>query len=156
MNRILFLDIDGVILAGRHWKEKPHRLDMPADTITLLNEICERSGAIVVVSSTWRRDDRLRRKLHRNGFTGRFHRDWRTPYGEDIPLPWTHHLDFIQRGDEIADWLRRHPPDRFCIIDDDSDMLDEQKPFFIKTEFEQGMTREHVERVIVILTAMCE
>lgn len=145
---VIFLDIDGVILAGRHWKQNP-RERIPADTIALLNEICQRTGAVVVVSSVWRADKGLRGKLKRSGYSGRFHADWRTP-------ELTSNGDFLnpppKRGDEIADWLQRNPVDRFCILDDDDDMLDEQLPFFIHTKFEDGLTKEHVEHAIAILT----
>ena len=147
---ILFLDIDGVILAGRHWKAgKRERL--PPDTIGLLNEVIERTGARIVVSSVWREDRRLRGKLRRAGFKGEFHREWRTPEsGRDIPGSLL--IQGTCRGDEIADWLQRNPVNRYCIVDDDSDMRPEQKPFFVKTEFEEGLCRERVERIVAILS----
>lgn len=43
------------------------------------------------------------------------------------------------RGDEIQDWLNRHPEvTHYVIIDDDSDMLDSQKNNFVKTSSMHG------------------
>jgi hypothetical protein len=56
------------------------------------------------------------------------------------------------RGSEIAEWLSRHPEvDRYAIVDDDSDMLPEQVPFFVQTSFETGMTDEHAAKLIEVL-----
>ena len=139
---VIFLDMDGVILAGRHWRDK-RKEHIPEDTIKLLNQVVAETGAIVVISSTWRFSNALRRRLKYNGFTGEFHRDWRTP------------IDYtggLQRGLEIQTWLDNHPETpNFCIIDDDSDMLEQQMPYFVKTEFEHGLLPEHVKRIVSIL-----
>ena len=56
------------------------------------------------------------------------------------------------RGEQIAEWLERHPEvTRYAIIDDDSDMLDEQKEFFAQTSFQEGMMFHHYMRLTHIL-----
>lgn len=56
---------------------------------------------------------------------------------------WPHEL----RGDEINDWLAKHPEvDKYAILDDDSDFYDDQ-PLF-KTTFKDGLTDEIAEAVI--------
>src|SRR3546814_3520495 len=93
---VLFLDIDGVILTGRAlWKSGNHTY-LPPQAVALLNEVCERTGASVVISSTWRRDTHCRRRLIAAGFTGRFHRDWRTPFPDEVAAQWQSH----RRGGE--------------------------------------------------------
>lgn len=146
--KILFLDIDGVILSGRAlWATNDHT-HLEAEAIKMLNEVCERTGALVVVSSTWRRDARCRSRLLDAGFTGRFHRDWRTPLPHEVAAKWRSR----NRGGEIADWLSRHREvSRYAIIDDDSDMLPKQKRAFVQTVFADGITAAHVEQLVAIL-----
>lgn len=61
------------------------------------------------------------------------HEDWRT---KDL-----HRFDLDKvRGDEIAEWLSRHPEvTKYAIIDDDSDMLPEQMPHFVHTQAVDGI-----------------
>lgn len=139
--RIIFLDIDGVILSGRAlWASRDHTY-LPPRAIALLNEAVRRTGADVVVSSTWRRDENCRDRLRAAGFEHEFHEDWRTlPLGGGF------------RGHQIAKWLDEHPAvERYVILDDDSDMRPEQKPFFVQTKFEDGIQPEHVEKIVAIL-----
>jgi hypothetical protein len=48
------------------------------------------------------------------------------------------------RGEEIDLWLHEHSEvERYAIIDDESDMLDEQMPSYFRTSFfEDGLTEE--------------
>jgi hypothetical protein len=145
--KVLFLDIDGVVLSGRElWATHNNRY-LPPEKIALVREVCDRTGAIVVVSSTWRFSDETADQLRHAGL--RLHRDWRTP----------HKLDRIgsiimgqQRGNEIQRWLNRHPGvTEYAIVDDDSDMLDDQRARFVQTPFETGIERDHAERLVTIL-----
>ena len=43
------------------------------------------------------------------------------------------------RGEEIAEWLRNNQVDNYVIFDDDRDMLPGQLPFFVRTNFEDGL-----------------
>ena len=51
MQRVIFLDIDGVLAPIRRWDRYG---DLDPVCIQVLNEIVARGGADVVVSSTWR------------------------------------------------------------------------------------------------------
>lgn len=147
MLRVLFLDIDGVVLHGQAlWATKNPR-HLPPEKIALVKNVCDRSAAVVVVSSTWRYSDETRDMLLFAGLT--LHPDWRTP----------HRLDKIgsviagqRRGAEIQQWLDAHPEvSSYAIVDDDSDMLPGQMARFVKTTFEEGICREHVERLCTVL-----
>lgn len=158
MKPVLFLDIDGVLLAGRHWRDghqdrHPGRAvyTIPPEMQRPMNELYRRAPYCIVVSSTWRRDDRCRNHIRAAGIVAPFHDDWRTPSGLE-PIPMSLLLRANTRGREIADWLARHPEvTRYAIVDDDSDMLDEQRPFFVKTDNEEGLTMAHVERLAALL-----
>lgn len=54
-----------------------------------------------------------------------------------------------KRGVEIKAWLDNHSEvERYAILDDDSDMLDEQKENFFQTSWEIGITEEIMNNVI--------
>lgn len=153
MSAVLFLDIDGVLNCEDFYRATRERTGRPArhlalckDRMALLNGVIAASGCTVVVSSTWRRDTRCRDLLRRRGFKGRFHRDWRTDWLRCFEKP-----DLI-RGDEIADWLERHPTERWAIVDDDSDMRPEQKSRFVQTSYKSGLMLGHVERLVELLS----
>ena len=56
------------------------------------------------------------------------------------------------RGDEIQDWLDRYPEvTGYCILDDDSDMLDSQLRNFVQTDMDYGLTDALAYRAVQIL-----
>lgn len=142
---ILFLDIDGVLLAGRHWRagEVKNRTWLPSDTVGFLNGICHESGCYVVLSSSWRRDDRSRDHLLAAGFQGQFHLDWRTQYSR---------ADLHSRGAEIAEWLTQHSDvESYAILDDDADVFPSQKRRLIQVDREVGLTLVDAKRLVSML-----
>lgn len=144
MQRVLFLDIDGVLLCGEDLQRTRDNRYLCRDRVALINEVCERTGAVVVVSSTWRMWDHCRDLLLAAGLRS-LHPDWRTGKGRKIGEIWIGAI----RGEEIADWLAAHPEvSSYAIVDDDSDMLPEQLPRFVQTPFQTGLAREHVGALI--------
>ncbi len=147
MQKIIFLDIDGVICVN--WTEYVDQYGHGFDAayVDNLAEIIKQTGAKIVISSTWRKSGLSEMKamwLHR-----------KLP-GEVIdvtPVLW------VKRGEEIAEYLRENPCDKYVIIDDDTDFLPEQKPFFVRTSINQhtgafkgtGLTKECADMAIEIL-----
>ena len=149
--KVLFLDIDGVLLNGPDLYKYGNRY-LPEEKINLLNSICEATECVIVVSSTWRLHDECMDELIAAGVSAEFHEDWKTDY----PAPHPQH-SLIEvgktRGREIKEWLDRHPEvENYVIIDDNSDILDEQMDNFVKTEFEIGLTEDHAEAAKEILS----
>lgn len=113
--KIIFLDIDGVLMGTDGVAEAPD----PA-RVARLNGLAERTGAQLVVSSTWRSQglEALTALLREWGVTA-------PVAGMTDDLGW---LDFttpigLHRGDEIGQWLDEHPGvEDFVILDDDDDM----------------------------------
>ena len=69
--RVIFLDFDGVLAPIRTWDRYG---DLEPACIDVLNEIIARTGADVVVSSTWRHGttvSELQAMLDAHGFAGR-------------------------------------------------------------------------------------
>lgn len=148
MEKILFLDIDGVLNSSRSaiashghypWSvkaEELHRFDAVA--VNLIRRVCEETGCEIVLSSTWRNSE-----------------DW-INIGPKLMIPIidrTPNKRLLEnRGQEIAHWLYSKPKvKKYAIIDDDSDMLVHQLPFFVQTSFKNGMMIEHYDKLIEIL-----
>lgn len=161
MDKIIFLDIDGV-LNSRQWfmnvhlKEKP-RFQIDPKTIKRLNHIIYKTGAKVVISSTWRAGREIEWfnwcfNLH--GFNG-------LVIGKTPII--NHDMVVIPRGVEIMEFCGTHyghpayfkeHPSRlagYVILDDDADMLYEQKDNFVNTDFDYGLCDHHVPKIIEIL-----
>lgn len=144
--KIIFLDFDGVLTNVKSFKRHSGihaKADPP--TIAALNSIIERTGARIVVSSTWRllfSLPDLRGLLAEWGMKG-------------IVLDRTPEFPQRPRGDEIAHWIeeyetRRGEIESFVILDDDGDM-GKLLPRLVQSEFESGLTPELAERAIEIL-----
>lgn len=149
---VLFLDVDGVLNCRASFKNpvagyKP----LDADKITLLNRIAAETNCLVVVSSTWRLDAGFKERLAAVGAKIEYHDEWRTEYMHATTVNGI--MIGKRRGDEIKQWLvkngRGDAP--FVILDDDSDMLDEQRPHFVHTTFEKGLTKAHADVAIALL-----
>src|SRR6266436_5299597 len=94
--RVVFLDIDGVLAPIRRWDRYG---DLEPACVQVLNLIVARTGAEVVVSSTWRYGKtvaQLQEMLEAQGFTGSVVD--KTPTG----------AAGADRADEIAAWLAEH------------------------------------------------
>lgn len=107
--------------------------------IRLLNEIVDRTGAQVVVSSSWRigfGPKGLGTILQMRGFTGRV-------------IDRTVYLAGQPRSDEIEEWLNAHEVESYVILDDDDDA--EIDGHFVQTHIMVGLTKEDVEKAVVIL-----
>lgn len=149
--RCLFLDFDGVLNNRKFLleseEEDPDR-ELDPKAMRLVNDLISRSGAEVVVSSSWRMGKAiptLQRILDNAGFNGRV-------------LDATPEIDVLPdgtraiRGNEIQHWLTTtdHEVESFVILDDDSDMGD-LMPYLVQTSFDTGITQDHVERALGIL-----
>ena len=153
-NKIIFLDIDGVLNVMSQEFDEFGQLFNPV-FVNNLAYIIEKTNAKLVISSSWR-------------FRGLKHMVnlWkhRNLPGEIIGVtPDLMFNDDVNRGDEINAWLVKNADsvDNYCIIDDDEDMLPEQMNNFVKTSDNSdhpdcddigfGLTRICAEKVIEIL-----
>lgn len=132
--KVVFLDIDGVLNCHRtaiafggipHTTARNGRAALDEVAIRLIGGIVRAAGAVIVLSSTWRK-----------------HSDWQD-YGPALDLPIIDRTPSLAgfRGQEIDDWLSRHPEvESFAIVDDDRDMTPEQMTFFVHTSGFDGFT----------------
>lgn len=145
---IIFLDIDGVLNCQIFYEERqklnktewnPYPLsEICHKRVEWLNDLIEKTGAKVVISSTWRRSgiEYCRNVLEKCGFKG-----------EIIDI--TPSIPRAVRGDEILEWINKNTKllgvscsdfETYVIIDDDSDMLLWQKDHFFQTDNYSGLT----------------
>lgn len=157
--KVIFLDFDGVLnssdnQAAMGYEKKTENTEIiygftMDEYGVLFDERCVRWLSYIVgvtrskfvISSTWRLMGLEKLKAMWK------HRD--LP-GEVIGVtPW--HLDTDKRGDQIKYWLQSNKVDSYCIIDDVNEMLDEQQEFFVKTDYEFGLTMDTSTKIVSIL-----
>lgn len=158
MKKIIFLDFDGV-LNSIEWyttdNENRTKGSFDPECIRRLNQIIEETGAKIVLSTSWRSDPDIVDLVKAIGIKGEV--IGKTDYLNN---------SFIVRGNEIKKWLsdnklytysdptlNRSPGFRYIILDDDGDMLLEQKHNFIHVDPEIGLCDADVEQAIQILNS---
>jgi hypothetical protein len=146
--RIIFLDIDGVLNSEEYYRNNRNsgkdfsRFD--PSSVALIKALVEEFSLKIVISSTWRYGaiDRLMHELKRNKLLNYLYHDWFTPV-----------IHPAHRGTEIKLWLDLHPKFvDYVIIDDDNNILEEQKNNYVKTSLHLGMNNEHYNRVRAIFS----
>ena len=109
--KVIFLDIDGVLNSSN--TPNPRNFPYVVDKTLLdrLNGLLDRTGAKVVLSSTWRTDP--------VGLLAA--RYWGIPFIDVCP-----DQPESARCDEMLTWLSEHPEvTRYAVVDDENDCLDE-------------------------------
>ena len=146
--KIIFLDIDGVLnhedfyerrmIAQRKGESFPH-YNIDPQSMSLLNEFVGEYDIKIVISSTWRADgvEALQEIFDK--------------YGDNFDIigatPYITHLA-AQRGNEIFAWIMNNRKvigqsyfdyKNYVILDDDDDMLYQQKDNFIHVDTKHGL-----------------
>ena len=185
--KVIFLDIDGVlntekraeelwasVQEGKMSKEEYYETwDLPFDDTALpLKKIVDFTGAVLVLSSSWRNIPKSVEKLSKS--LKKYNMELFGTTCKGVPLETVVELGFdpnncytvynfrdcqegrftFDRGAEIAYWLKQHPDvDSFVILDDDiADIKPYYKKEHIRTSFtEDGLTYELAGKAIEIL-----
>lgn len=170
--KLIFLDIDGVFNHEQWYRRREEEglelegneaYDFDPNCVSIFNDIIEQTGAKIVVSSTWRRGDLqfLKDLFSLVGIKGEV-------VGETKKLNWTCSPIGVSmpRGVEIQEYLKRvhkYPEytwdlngvktdiSAYIIIDDDSDMLYEQRDNFVHTQNLFGLTVDDAVKAVYIL-----
>lgn len=154
--KVIFLDIDGVlnnatcnyidVEFGRFGRTREF---IDRKCVDILNRITDETGAVIVVSSTWRIGQSLEDLINlfkQIGITGKV-------IGKTDRLQEPYSL----RGNEIYKWIddnievSRWDFKEYVIIDDDSDMLLWQLNHFVHTDGQIGLTDKDADKAIEIL-----
>lgn len=145
--KVIFLDFDGVLnntgsfILGRYRREKLHSdEDIFANpdpvNVALIDRLLDGNENIkLVISSAWRKMPLVGQSVANLQDTLRELfglRNWQRV------IAMTENQGI--RGVEIANWMQDfgQQVDRYCIIDDNDDFLEYQKPFFVQTNFDRG------------------
>lgn len=108
--KVIFLDIDGVLNCKKTPNPRKFPYVVDPKLLRRFKRLLQRTGAKVVLSSTWRYDPA--------GIFSAKH--WGIPFIDAIP-----DMPRRPRRDEVLAWLKRHPKvNRFVVIDDEDDGLD--------------------------------
>jgi hypothetical protein len=177
---VLFLDVDGVLNSHNYWTTLEGRRSavveteaslqeyaqgmIDPDAVAELNRIVKATGAVVVLSSSWRHAHsmtHMNRMLQFRGFEGflvgatpELPHGVQTPafkaFLQANPEHWTGRVNC--RGNEIQAWLDSMAKvvSKFVILDDDSDFA-HLEPFLVKTPHSTGLTPELADKAIEML-----
>ena len=143
--KVIFLDFDGVLnsirsavaFGGYPWnvnKESLKLFDLVG--VALIRKACKEHDYKIILSSTWRKCFPFKE------------------LGEALDLPIVDKTPIIAlkgRGYEIDRWLKNNYTEKYIIIDDDGDMLEYQKEFFIHTDYIEGLTYKNYLDLIKLM-----
>lgn len=160
--KIIFLDFDGVLNNELFYRYRlkigtenypPYPLcEIDKDCIDVLNYVIEKTGAKVVVSSTWRHGRTIEELQHILNFF---------EFKDEIidKTPSFNHSDCV-RGNEISKWIEVNQEllgessnqfENYVILDDDNDMLYVQKDNYLQVDRWVGLTYPLGTKAIRIL-----
>jgi hypothetical protein len=109
--KIIFLDIDGVLNCKKTPNPRKFPYIVDKRLLARLRRLLDRTGAKVVLASSWRTDPV-------GLFAAKY---WGIPFVDVCP-----DLPKSPRRNEVLKWLARHPKvTRYAIIDDEDDELDD-------------------------------
>lgn len=150
----VFLDVDGVLNSSKWfhhvYQEKGNAARHPHDhldptAIKRFNRIIQETGAVIVISSTWRMGrtvEELQELLGMHRLKGQI-------------VGKTPHFGFAGgvRGEEILDWLKQvNEQDAvFIAIDDDAYDMDPVKDKLVQTDNQVGIQDYDVEKAIKMI-----
>ena len=151
MNKILFLDFDGVLntehyqgllqYQGKPWQDEYGDFFDPK-AVKQLKRIIDATDADIVVESSWKYLglDAMKELWEVRNLPGTI-------------IDITPSLLGKNKGVEIASWLSKYAKQdiRYVIIDDEYVILDSQLPHFILTNPYEGITEEQANRAISML-----
>ena len=170
--KVIFLDIDGVLNSLDNmsamtlmWKTNElihksrdvfgHLFDERC--VLWLKYIISRTDAKIVISSTWRCKglQEMQMMFKARGLSVEVIGCTPTIVDEYIINLYASSNNEADRGYEIAQWIYEHEQalESYCIIDDDSDMLSMQKPYFVKTDSDIGLNYKAAHQAIAILNS---
>lgn len=142
--KVLFLDVDGVL---NRCGKSAQGLEQPQ--IEELDRVLRVTGAVVVLSSTWRKFEvscmpRLRALFAERG--------WLMVGKTPVLDRWNGTCyEAVERGMEIQAWLDKHPEvERFAIVDDCEDMA-HLRERLVRTLSYEGLRRREGDELIGLL-----
>lgn len=169
VKNIIFLDIDGVLHSfnyekyltthDKDWYDSDGAI-FDLKCIAALDTLINSTKAKIVISSSWK-DSRicndalsvLRGIWERRGMAGDIVGITPTLTPDELHKLYGLHSTQSWKGYEIDQWLKHNPQcQSFVIIDDQYVVLDSQRPFFVKTNGNTGLTDKDTRKAIEIMS----
>lgn len=168
MNKIIFLDFDGVLnteyyqgllqYQGKLWQDE-HGAFFDPNAVMQLKRIIDATDAVIVVESSWKYLglDAMKELWTVRNLPGKIIDITPSKISDEYLL--SSDLENIHpsmlhcKGIEISSWLSKYAKQdtRYVIIDDEYVILDSQLPHFILTNPYEGITEEQANRAISML-----
>lgn len=145
--KILFLDFDGVL---NDQASLLKGIQIVPEKVILIEKVCVATKTSIVISSSWRMLYPLKVLSSALYFAG-LARTQVVGATVELEKP---NFAIVTRGEEIQHWLTyaEEPVETYAIIDDDYDFIKYQEQYLVKTSFEQGITKEHAEKLLALLS----
>ncbi len=152
--KIIFLDFDGVLNSvkyERQLKEKALESSIDETRLDLLNELVNKTGAKIVLTTSWKRHwERNEKDCDQTGLyiNSVFKRHGLEIYDKTQDLG-----DILRRREEVSLWLKENKVSKYVIIDDYGFGWEEHTPYLVKTSMQigYGLERRHIDSAIEIL-----
>lgn len=157
--KYIFTDFDGVLTSvhttpGSYLKLKPEEYGMSDTCVNRLISLCERTGAVVIVSSNWRKFDDNGYWIHSSG-------KYYNPIPKLIISLGKHYAGMltkrrhVSKTEALDEWMKSNTYESYVVFDDDpkeglSDSV--YRYNYIETNPVDGLTDEDCERAFTILT----
>lgn len=147
--KIIFLDVDGVLNTPTTIRK--FGFDFVDDIlVALLARIVRETGSKIVLSSTWRVDEKdkftIKQALSRHGLEIHDVTPILTERSPPENADWDSWDGWLKRSEEIQMWLDSQTVEKFAILDDLEDARIEGS--FFQTDQNSGLTVELAEKVI--------
>ena len=139
--KVIFLDIDGVLNTSGSKHIHNHGTAMDKKCVEVLRKIVEEFNAVIVISSAWRIGPGILRIKKGLSWVG-----WDNP----PIIGKTPNLNLLKerRGKEIQHWLSHNPTESYIIIEDEPcDLLKEQFPFLVQPSSTDGLQEKHLQQI---------
>lgn len=151
--KVIFLDIDGVLNSARYDRERgANDGNIDKSRLPLLKQAADRTGAEIVLSSSWRRHwdkDQSKMTAEGRGLVLLF-----AEYGLTIFDKTPDMGRVYSRKDEIISWLNEHPDvEKFVILDDLLMGWGDYYDFLVRADPHKGrgLEQDHVDKIIELL-----
>ena len=141
--KILFLDFDGVVsIPENGWH-------IGSEKVALVEQIIKNTNAKIVISSSWAATCRNANEFIDNIF-GSWNEDRNGLRRDSLFIESIYDITnqtHDTRGEDIQEWLEKHDGDieSYCILDDDTDMDEDQLLNFVQTDMFEGITLREVK-----------
>jgi len=150
--KIIFLDIDGVLNSAVYDRRRgPSDGNIDVTRLELIKELVDKTGAKIVLSSSWR--IHWEKDFSKCDLEGRELIETFGKAGLEI-YDKTPYVSYLERGDEIRNWLLENEDvESFVIFDDYAFGWKELSDNLVQTNYriERGIEQEHIQKALEIL-----